>query len=263
MSQIEFNQVTFAYQQEPILKDLTLQVETNSFWTIVGPNGSGKSTFLNLLAGLLKPQQGTIRIEGKKVSDFNSRSLARLLAMVRQEFVPAFEYTVEEIVMMARYSQRSSLFENDQDRQITDKALQDTDILQFAQRPLGSLSGGERQRVFIARALAQETPILLLDEPTSHLDIKHQIRIYDLLKKMQAEQSKTILMITHDLNLAAQYSDKVILMASGGTSVQGDPSEVINIERIQSFFGVKGYHGTLKKEKFFIPLGDFSKDSPP
>lgn len=263
MSQIEFNQVTFGYQEEPILQDFSLEVEADSFWTIVGPNGSGKSTFLNLLAGWLKPQQGTIRIEDKAVSEYSSRALARLLAMVRQEFVPAFEYTVQEIVMMARYTQQAGrLFENDEDRDRVEYALRATDTLQFARRPLGCLSGGERQRVFIARALAQETPILLLDEPTSHLDIHHQVKIYDLLKEMQAAQAKTILMVTHDLNLAAQYSDRVILMGPQGSSVQGTPGEVITIERIRSFFGVNGYHGSLKRESFFLPLGTFSKDRP-
>lgn len=183
--------------------------------------------------------------------------------MVRQEFVPVFGFSVRQTVMMARYYRRSSaLFENAEDIEAVDAALAATDTLDFADRPLGHLSGGERQRVFIARALAQETPVLLLDEPTSHLDLKHQIRIFDLLKQMQREQCKTVLLVTHDLNLAAQYCDKVLLLGLDGSFSQGPPEEVLDSGQIQSVFGVQGCQGRIQRRKFFVPLGRFSKDRP-
>ena len=263
MNLIETDHVNFRYDCRDVLKDLTLTVEENSFWTIVGPNGSGKSTFLNLLSGQFKPQQGRITVQSKDVQDFTNPQRARLLSVVRQEFVPVFGFTVREVVMMARFHRRTSmLFESHEDTQAVEAALKATDTVDFKDRPLGQLSGGERQRVFIARALAQETPILLLDEPTSHLDLKHQVRIFDLLKQMQAEQGKTILLVTHDINLACQYCDRVLLLGSGGTYFQGTPEEVLNAERIEETFSVKGYQGLVCREKFFIPLGKFSKDRP-
>ena len=264
MSLIELKNVTFGYnRQKPILKDLSLSIESNSFWAVAGPNGAGKSTFLSLLTGQLRPQAGSILIEGRSVKRYNSQQLAGKLALVQQEFVPAFGFSVNETVAMSRFHrQKGVLFESDEDRQAVRSAMEVTDTLEFADRLMTHLSGGERQRVFIARALAQQTPILLLDEPTSHLDLRHQVRIFDLLKQMQAEQGKTILLVTHDINLASQYCDRVLLLGSDGSACQGSPEEVFDSGQIESAFDVKGYQGRIQREKFFIPLGRFSKDQP-
>jgi iron complex transport system ATP-binding protein len=263
VSRIEFDNVMFGYDQAPILKGLTLSVKANSFWAIVGPNGSGKSTFLSLLSGWLKPDQGSVLIDGDAVAELSSRQCAKKLSLVQQEFVPAFGYTVLETVMMARYARGANLlFESECDRQAVQSALEATDTLDFAERSLAQLSGGERQRVFIARALAQETPVLLLDEPTSHLDLKHQVKIFDLLKQMQVQQGKTILLVTHDINLAVQYCDRVLLLGANEAFFEGPPERVLDSGRIESTFGVQGYQGRIEKEKFFVPLGQFSKDRP-
>ncbi len=263
MSLIEFDKVSFGYEQVPILKDLTLSVQTNLFWAIIGPNGSGKSTFLNLLSGQIKPQHGTVCVDQQVITAMNTAQRAQKISLVRQEFIPVFGYSVFQMVMMARYARQSRrLFENAADRKAVRAALEATDTLNFAERPLDHLSGGERQRVFIARALAQETPILLLDEPTSHLDLKHQIKIFDLLKQMQTQQGKTILLVTHDINLAVQYCDRVLLLGSDEAFFQGPPEQVLDSGRIESIFGVQGYQGRIQKEKFFVPLGRFSKDRP-
>jgi len=261
MSLVEMQNASFAYQQ-PVLRSLSVSVEPNSFWAVVGPNGAGKSTLLNLICGQLKPDAGHVHVQGKAAASYSSRHLARIIAMVRQEFVPVFGYSVRQTVTMSRFYRTSSLFESPEDITAVDAALEATGTAEFANRPLGHLSGGERQRVFIARALAQETPVLLLDEPTSHLDLKHQIRIFDLLKRMQSEQGKTILLVTHDLNLAAQYCDQVLLLGSEGTFFQGSPENVLKTSQIQSVFGVQGYQGRIQNENFFIPLGRFSKDQP-
>lgn len=259
---IKTQNLSFAYAEQPVLSDLSVNIAQNEFWAVVGPNGSGKSTLLNLLTNQLKPAAGSVLIDGQPVQSYDSRRLASKLSLVRQEFVPAFGFTVAETVMMGRFNrQKSAFFAGKEDFQAVQHALEATETQVFADRPLGHLSGGERQRVFIARALAQETPILLLDEPTSHLDLRHQVGIFDLLKQMQCQQAKTILLVTHDINLACQYCDRVLLMARGGDCFQGCPEEVLDIAHIERTFGVRGYQGRIVKEKFFLPLGEFSKDS--
>jgi iron complex transport system ATP-binding protein len=263
MNIIEVKNLKFSYsRQTDVFKDLNLQVRAGSFLAIAGPNGSGKSTLLNLLCGLLKAQSGSIEIDSGKIESYSSKKLARKVAVVRQEFVPVFGFSVIETVMMPRVQYLDGLgFESPADRQIVNDSLEATDTVNLATRPLGQISGGEKQRVFIARALAQDTPILLLDEPTSFLDLKHQVNTYDLLKKMQLEKSKTIVVVTHDINLATQYCDAVLLLGSRGDYYTGTTEQIFSEERIETVFDVKGYSGRLGKGNFFLPLGNFAKDS--
>jgi len=173
-----------------------------------------------------------------------------------------FDFTVEEVVAMARIPYLGTFgFEGKVDTEAVAEALRITDMAAFASRTLAHLSGGERQRVFIARALAQNTPLLLLDEPTSFLDIKYQVGIYDLLRKMQLEKGKTIITVTHDLNLASQYCDEVLLLGAANDCYIGTPAEVFSQERIEKVFGVKIFAGSTPRQKFFIPLGKFAKNS--
>jgi len=181
---------------------------------------------------------------------------------VRQEFIPAFGFTVIEMVLMARTRYfGASGFESRADRQAANEALEATDTAQFAFRSLSSLSGGERQRVLIARALAQDTSILLLDEPTSFLDLKHQVGIYDLLKAAQLEKGKTIVAVTHDINLASQYCDEILLLGADGSYHGGKTESVLSCDLIEKVFDVKVYVGKVGRENFFIPLGKLAKDS--
>jgi iron complex transport system ATP-binding protein len=213
------------------------------------------------LCGILKPDGGKIRISGVDIKSYTFEKLARQVAVVRQEFVPVFGFSVVETVAMARTAFLGGLgFESKDDRQIVYDALEATDTLQFANRPLGQLSGGERQRVFIARALAQQTPILLLDEPTSFLDLRHQVDIYDLLRKMQVEHGKTVVLISHDINVAAQYCDNILLLGTDKTYHIGTAEEIFRPQLIEDVFGVKGFAGKVGRERFFIPLGKFAKD---
>lgn len=260
---IEVSNINFSYKAGcPILKNISFEVNSGTFLSIIGPNGAGKSTLINLLCGMLRPQSGTIRIDSDLIESYSTEALSKKAAVVRQEFVPVFGFSVTETVMMSRTLYFDALgFENKKDKELVNEALLATDIAQFASRSLASLSAGERQRVFIARALAQNTPILLLDEPTNFLDLKHQVRIYDLLKAAQNEKGKTIISVTHDINLAAQYCEQILLLGSNGQYKYGQTEEVLLPEQISKVFDVKIFTGTVAKENFFIPLGNLAKDN--
>ena len=259
----QVDNLSFRYTRESaILKDISFDVEAGTFLAIAGPNGAGKSTLLNLMCGVLTPRSGTVRIEAEPIGSYSTEVLAAKVAVVRQEYVPAFGFTVIEMVLMARTRYfGASGFESRADREAANEALEMTDTAQFASRPLSSLSGGERQRVFIARALAQDTSILLLDEPTSFLDLKHQVGVYDLLKTAQREKGKTIVAVTHDINLASQYCDEILLLGGDGSYHTGKPQSVLSCDLIEKVFDVEVYVGKVGRENFFIPLGKFAKDS--
>jgi iron complex transport system ATP-binding protein len=260
---IKVENLSFGYRsQDAILKDISFEVKPGTFLAIAGPNGAGKTTLLNLLCRLLTPEAGSIKIDAAPIESYSVIKLAQKIAVVRQEFVPVFAFTVAQVVSMARTPYLGTFgFESQVDKKFINEALEMTDTAYFSSRPLAELSGGERQRVFIARALAQNTPILLLDEPTAFLDLKHQVGIYDLLKVMQLEKSKTIVAVTHDINLAAQYADVTLLLGSDSSYQYGYAKDVFSPEQIERVFGVRGFTCRIGREKLFIPLGKFAKDS--
>lgn len=257
MSLIDGYNLSFAYGSQPVLKNLTLSVQANDFLAVLGPNGSGKTTLLNLLAGLLKPKTGQITVQGKPIQDYRRAQLAGLIAMVRQSTTPTFGFTVRETVLMSRYLPTGKLFETPHDAHLVEQAMAMTDTLRFAERPLTALSGGERQRVFIARALAQETPLLLLDEPTSHLDLKHQIRIFELLKNLRQNENKTIVLVSHDINLIQHYADSFLLMAADGRTCYLREARGLDASTIESFFEVRVAQGTIANRRVVVPIGVF------
>jgi len=260
---IEVENLSFGYRsQGNILKDFSFEVMPGTFLAIAGPNGAGKTTLLNLLCRVLSAKAGSIKIDSSPIESYSVKELAQKIAVVRQEFVPVFDFTVDQVVSMARTPYLGPFgFEGQADKDCVNEALEMTDTAQFSSRPLAELSGGERQRVFIARAIAQNTPILLLDEPTSFLDLKHQVGIYDLLKVMQIEKSKTIVAVTHDINLAAQYSDVALLLGADSGYRYGNARDVFSTEQIEGVFGVRVFTGRIGPQKFFIPLGKFAKDN--
>jgi iron complex transport system ATP-binding protein len=260
---IEVENLSFGYRsQETILKDVSFEVMAGTFLTIAGPNGAGKTTLLNLLCGLLFPKAGSIKVDNEPIESYSAKELAQKIAVVRQEFVPIFDFTVAQVVSMARTPYLGTFgFEDQTDKKYINEALEMTDTSQFSSRVLAELSGGERQRVFIARAFAQNTPILLLDEPTSFLDLKHQVGIYDLLKAMQLEKGKAIVTVTHDINLAVQYADVTLLLGVDSGYQYGNTQDVFTTEQIERVFGVSVFTGMVGREKFFVPLGEFAKDS--
>ena len=260
---IEVDNLSFGYTSETtILKDMRFNVSPGTFVAIAGPNGAGKSTLLNLMCRALTPNSGTVRIDAAAIESYDTRALAAKVAVVRQELTPIFGFSVMETVLMARTPYYGSTgFESRADREIANDALKATDTARFACRPLTSLSSGERQRVFIARALAQNSLIMLLDEPTNFLDLKHQVGIYDLLKTAQVEKGKTIVAVTHDINLASQYCDEILLLGADGSYHIGKTKAVLSPEKIKEVFDVDVFAGKVGQEKFFIPLGKLAKNS--
>ncbi|MHC4323234.1 MAG: ABC transporter ATP-binding protein [Planctomycetota bacterium] len=260
---IEVENLSFGYTTEAvILKNMSFEVAQGAFIAIAGPNGAGKSTLLNLMCRALTSKSGMISIDETPIESYSTEALAAKVAVVRQEFVPIFGFSVIETVLMARTPYYSSTgFERQADREIVNDVLKATDTARFAHRPLTGLSSGERQRVFIARALAQNSLIMLLDEPTNFLDLKHQVGIYDLLKTAQVEKGKTIIAVTHDINLATQYCDEILLLGSDSSYHFGTTKAVLSPEKIAKVFGVNVFAGKVGQENFFIPLGKFAKNS--
>lgn len=260
---IEVDNLSFGYTSETtILKDMSFNVRPGTFVAIAGPNGAGKSTLLNLMCRALTPNSGTIRIDAASIESYDTRALAVKVAVVRQELAPIFGFSVMETVLMARTPYYGSTgFESRADREIANDALEATDTARFACRPLTSLSSGERQRVFIARALAQNSLIMLLDEPTNFLDLKHQVGIYDLLKTAQVEKGKTIVAVTHDINLTTQYCDEILLLGADSSYDIGKTKAVLSPDKIKEVFDVDVFAGKVGQEKFFIPLGKLAKNS--
>jgi len=237
--------VCFSYGQRRVLADITLSAAPGEFLCIVGPNGCGKSTLLKLLIGHLQPQAGTISLGGSALASLKPGQIAQQVALVPQSGSIGFAYSVIQVVLMARWPWRAAGmagglgFQTVQDLQIVHEALAAMDVTHLAERPITELSGGERQRVLVARALAQQTPIILLDEPTSAMDIRHQLQMLELLRQQTRRTAKTVICVTHDLNLAAQWADRVILMDGGHIAAAGPTTTVLRPELLEKVYGVR------------------------
>lgn len=230
--------LTLGYDREPVVRELTLTLARGQFLGLVGPNGSGKSTVVRALSRVLPPLRGQVLLDGVNIQRLRTRELARRLAVVRQEGGVGFEFTVREVVLMGRAPHLSRFgIERSRDYEIAEECMAVTGTAVFADRPITSLSGGERQRCMIARALAQEPEVLLLDEPTAHLDIAHQIEILDLARRLTSQQPLATMVVLHDLNLASQYCDQLLLMAGGRAMAHGSPGEVVSEAHIRAAYG--------------------------
>jgi iron complex transport system ATP-binding protein len=239
MEILEIEGVSFKYDAEWILTDISLGIKKGELWGILGPNGSGKTTLMNLIDGIIFPQKGAIRIEGVPLGKIKRRELAKMIAVVPQETAWIFPLTVEEVVLMGRTPHLGRCeFESKGDLDVARSAMEATDVLMFSSRLIHSLSGGERQRVLIARALAQQPKVLLLDEPTSSLDIAHQIRVFDMLRRLSEESGLTVLAATHDMNLASLYCNRIALLHKGNFYAQGTPEEALTQKSIRDVYGV-------------------------
>ncbi|NET38754.1 MAG: ABC transporter ATP-binding protein [Cyanothece sp. SIO1E1] len=231
--------LTLAYEQALIIQNLNLAIPTQEITILIGPNGCGKSTLLRGMARLLKPRTGAIYLEGAAIARYSTKEIAQRLGILPQAPTAPEGLTVRELVAQGRYPHQSWLQQwSREDEYFTEQALLTTELTELADRPLNTLSGGQRQRAWIAMALAQDTEILLLDEPTTYLDLAHQIEVLDLLYKLNQDQGRTVVMVLHDLNQACRYADYLVLMRDGAIYTQGKPEQVITETTIREVFGL-------------------------
>jgi iron complex transport system ATP-binding protein len=235
---IEAKSICFRYHQEWVIQDVSFRVGKGEIIGLIGPNGSGKTTLLKILYRLLSPQKGEVLYDILPLRRMKQRDIAKRIAVVAQETYLLFPFHVIEIVLMGRspYLGRV-LFESKKDLEIAKRAMKWAEVLSLSERSIDELSGGERKRVFIARALAQEPEVILLDEPTANLDIHHQIDFLDLILTLNRERGLTIVMASHDINIASEFCDRLILLHQGRIYKMGAPNEVITEENIERVYG--------------------------
>lgn len=237
--QLVIEGLSLGYRDRLVIEDLDLLVPPGQVTAIVGPNACGKSTLLRSMSRLLRPRAGTVLLDGEQVHRLPAKNLARQLGLLPQTPVAPEGITVAELVGRGRYPHQSALarWRAEDDRAVA-AALVATQTTDLADRPVDELSGGQRQRVWIAMALAQETDILLLDEPTTFLDVSHQVEVLDLLTDLNRQRGTTIVMVLHDLNLAARYADELIALSGGRIHDHGDPAKVMTAAMVREVFGL-------------------------
>jgi iron complex transport system ATP-binding protein len=232
--------VTLAYGEDPVVRSLSLAVPDGRLTALIGPNACGKSTLLRGMARLLRARSGAIYLDGRAIHERPTREVATRLGLLPQSPVVPDGLTVEELVARGRYPHQSWLRQwSADDERAVERALLLTGTASIRGRRLDELSGGQRQRAWIALALAQETPLLLLDEPTTYLDLAHQVEVLDLLHRLNREEGRTIVLVIHDLNLAARYADHLVAMASGEVRAAGTPAEVLTEALMRDVFGLE------------------------
>ena len=233
---IDVRDVVASYGDTPVLEGVSLSVAPGEFVGLVGPNGAGKTTLLKTINGVVAPDAGSVRVAGEDVHALSSRAASRRVATVPQDTTLAFEFSVADVVEMGRTPYHGRLTSDPAAAAVVERALERTETAQFRDRTVGSLSGGERQRVVLARALAQETPALLLDEPTGSLDVNHQIRTLELVRDLVETEGTAALAAIHDLDLAARFCDRIAVLADGDCLAIGPPAEVVTRDRLRTAF---------------------------
>lgn len=235
---LEIHALRFGYDSKPVLEDVSFSIRDGEFVALIGPNGSGKTTLLKILLGLLVPERGAVLLDREPIGSFAPVERAKKIAYVSQQPASSFPLTVLELVSLGRYPHARRFHNSAGDDRAVDDALALTDSLPFKNRSFSALSGGERQKVLIARALAQTRRILLLDEPTVHLDLYYQLQILRTLKKLCVERRSTVVAVLHDLNLVSLFADKALMLGAGKIQAYGSVGDVVNEKNIQEVFGV-------------------------
>jgi iron complex transport system ATP-binding protein len=250
---INVKNLSHSFGDALVLKNISFQVPQRDFFIIIGPNGSGKTTLMKVISGILKPQNGELKILNRPIDQYHRKALAKTIAFVPQMTFADFPFTVTEIVLMGRSPYLGILgLEQENDLEVASQAITFTGLENLAHRKLDQLSGGEQQRVFIARAICQEPDIILLDEPTASLDLAYQVRIMDLMEKLKTEKGIAVVMVSHDVNLAAMYADHLMLLHKGQVVCQGLPDEVLTYKTLEETYGC-----TLLVDE--SPLGNFPR----
>lgn len=236
---LEIDSIQVSYASQVVLKDVSLSLKAGQILALIGPNGAGKTTLLRAISGLQPLRSGNIRVAGQDITAMKSEQRARLLAVVPQARNLSPDFTVYETVLFGRTPHINwSGKTNPQDLTAAQRALDLTQLAQFAHRAVGDLSGGEQQRVLVARALAQQAPLVLLDEPTTHLDLQHQSSLLNLLRRLVLEQDLAVLMVLHDINLASLYADQVALLVAGKVCAVGKPADVVTAENLHRAYRI-------------------------
>lgn len=250
---LDIKGICFSYGSRPALKDVTMNMEKGGMVSIIGPNGSGKTTLLKCIDKMLKPERGSILIEDKDVAKMGTMEMARLLGYVPQSAGNVFPCTVFEALLIGRRP-HLSWGVGEKDRKIVSQTLELMGLEDMAMRMFGELSGGERQKVLIARALAQEPEVLLLDEPTSNLDLRHQLGVLGLLNDVVEKKGILAIMAMHDLNLASRFSHQMVVLRKGEVYAAGEPKSVLTPENIRLVYGVEAIVGNNSGAPHIIPL---------
>lgn len=258
MSHLTTRQLSISYENAHIINSLDLTIPENKVTVLVGPNGCGKSTLLRGISRLLKPRGGTVVLDGQEIWSLPTKALAKKLGILPQGPVAPEGLTVHELVALGRYPHQGWLQQwSQEDERLTREAMEITGMDAFANRTMDTLSGGQRQRAWIAMTLAQDSSIILLDEPTTFLDLAFQIEVLDLLQDLNESRRKTIVMVLHDLNHACRYADKIVAVHGGKIAFEGDPSDVITGDMVKEVFGIdcQVIDDPITRTPLVVPLG--------
>ncbi|WP_213572054.1 ABC transporter ATP-binding protein [Rhodococcus sp. USK13] len=257
-SRLSAEDLSLGYGDRIIVENLNLEVKTGVITTVIGPNGCGKSTLLRALGRLLKPRSGSVVLDGKAIGSLRTKDVARILGMLPQAPIAPEGLTVADLVARGRHPHQSWIrqWSSDDEGEVAE-ALALTGVSELADRPVDQLSGGQRQRAWISMALAQGTDILLLDEPTTYLDLAHSIEVLDLVDRMHEEMGRTVVMVLHDLNLAIRYSDQLIVMRDGKVVAAGAPKNIISAELLLEVFGLEAavIGDPVSDRPLVVPIG--------
>lgn len=235
---IEIKNLTYSYDDLPVLNNLSFSIQRGDFFIIIGPNGSGKTTLMKIISGLAKLQHGDLTILDRSIHNYTRKAFAQTIAFVPQIAPPDFPFTVTELVLMGRSPHLGPLgLEREKDLEIAQKAMAFTGVEHLSHRKMDQLSGGEQQRVYIARAICQNPQVILLDEPTASLDLAHQVRIMDMMETLKKEKDVTVVMVSHDVNLAAMYGERLLLLKAGRIVSLGHPKEVLTYHSLEEAYG--------------------------
>ena len=250
--------LTVGYGDQVVVKDLDLSIPDHAITTVIGPNGCGKSTMLRALGRLLKPMSGRVLLDGERIDKVSTKHVATELALLPQAPLAPEGLIVRDLVSRGRHPRQSWLRQwSSDDEQVVARTLAWTSMTELADQPVDQLSGGQRQRAWIAMALAQETDLVLLDEPTTYLDLSHQIDVLDLVRTLNHDHGRTIVMVLHDLNLAARYSDHIVAMRDGVIVASGAPADVITPDLLREVFGLDALviEDPVTRKPLVVPIG--------
>jgi len=240
VNRLSAEHVTLAYDQRVIAEELSVEIPDHSFTVIVGPNACGKSTLLRALSRMLRPERGRVLLDGQAIQSLPAKQVARTLGLLPQSAVAPDGITVADLVGRGRYPHQGLLRQwSAEDERVVQESMRQTGVAALADRYVDELSGGQRQRVWIAMALAQQTPLLLLDEPTTYLDIQHQIDVLDLCAELHETQGRTLVAVLHDLNHAARYATHLIALRGGEVIAEGAPHDIVTADLVERVFGLK------------------------